>query len=625
MALSSDQIVTEWNLRTGDSVKNVDELNKRIVAQQREEKKLERVRAELDKQTGGLNKRTKAFSDGLGQMVSAINPTAIALGAMAGAAYKVTGSIRETIDVATKWSGTVGNLHPQTKRLAQVTDNLISQPALSRLVEYQKQLGLSQKAVDAVAKASVEYARINKTGFDESLKIVTDAVVGGKIPALRRLGLNLDEISGTKSEKMKYALGVLADRFGDVGIKVGNVAEKHDQLKNKMEETRAEVGKNIIETKSYTEALEAWHDIKVKLVEVTGALAKGILNSHSELRGMNKSLEDYVKNLRTGGFAIPKEKRFSDWATGGKTLGGGGGMGGDAFAAMSRIGTINRPGAALDAEKAAVKSSGATAVEKKERIKPTKPTWTTEGMEEGKLNKLLYGQDLNSIDQVMMDLDRELEQKFEMIEKRSQERIKTRELENEAWEKQIALHKEVSSIYETMNEQFEAMAVGGLAQFTAGLWDAAEAAIAGGESIGVAMRKMLQAVLMGIAKQSTVQAIYQLAEGFAALATTLGVPNPKSIAHFSSAGKYAAAAVLAGGAGLGIAAASSGSATRSTSTVASARPSTSGGTSRSSQSSVMPSKQEESRPINVTVLFGEPGNPTAAMLARKQIRVVTSE
>jgi hypothetical protein len=97
-----------------------------------------------------------------------------------------------------------------------------------------------------------------------------------------------------------------------------------------------------------------------------------------------------------------------------------------------------------------------------------------------------------------------------------------------------------------------AMAVGSLANFAGGLFAVADAAIQSGQGFGMAMLQMVKSTLLGIAQQSIVKAIFQTAEGFAALAT----PGLQGLAplHFKAAAIYGTVGVAAGAAGLAISA-----------------------------------------------------------------------
>lgn len=161
-------------------------------------------------------------------------------------------------------------------------------------------------------------------------------------------------------------------------------------------------------------------------------------------------------------------------------------------------------------------------------------------------------------EKIMGKSDRDIEEKYFGREAQLAQQESHRK-EMAAWdEKYQAINKVTEQVKRYRNEMQD-MAVGALASFTGGLWAAADAAIQGGESFGTAMLQMLKSTLLSIAQQSTVKAVFAMAEGFMLQAATMGIPNPGSTAAFTAAGLYAAAAVATGAAGLGISAATASS------------------------------------------------------------------
>jgi len=71
-------------------------------------------------------------------------------------------------------------------------------------------------------------------------------------------------------------------------------------------------------------------------------------------------------------------------------------------------------------------------------------------------------------------------------------------------------------------------------------------------NIGMLFLQMVNQILKGIMAQAAAKALMELAEGFAALGLTFGIPNPASIAHFTAAGIFSAiaAGAFAGSAGV---------------------------------------------------------------------------
>ena len=141
-----------------------------------------------------------------------------------------------------------------------------------------------------------------------------------------------------------------------------------------------------------------------------------------------------------------------------------------------------------------------------------------------------------------------------------------------------------------------------LGDFAASIITAADAAIQGTETMGRAIAIALKQSLLAIAKEALVKALFSLAE-------FLFTRDPSKLA---AAGMYAAVAVAAGGAGLGISAAvpdkvSTGSAKKTTGTT---------------QAKQFGQTVEDKRPVNINVFLNDTFDPSAARV--KQRRVTTN-
>lgn len=162
-----------------------------------------------------------------------------------------------------------------------------------------------------------------------------------------------------------------------------------------------------------------------------------------------------------------------------------------------------------------------------------------------------------------------------------------------------------------LKEQVELMGTIGLSalsNFTAGIWDAAAAAAAGEVSFGRAMAGMLKSTLLGIAKESTVQAIKQLALAFGAYPDVAGMTT-----HFKSAALWGAAGIAAGAAGIGVSAAMGGSGKSAGGGSAAGNSYTSRPSSRGGNAG-----RPDSRPIVINIRYDK-GDPSSVLLARKKI------
>ncbi len=158
--------------------------------------------------------------------------------------------------------------------------------------------------------------------------------------------------------------------------------------------------------------------------------------------------------------------------------------------------------------------------------------------------------------------------------------------------------------------EMQDMAVGALTSFTSGIWAAADASIAGSESFGMAMAKMLKSTLLNIATESTIKGTLALAEyafsGFTA------VPKLKA------AGMYFATAAIAGGAGLGVSGGIKSAGGYSSSSGSSASKAKT--TAASSYKGFGTRRKDDKRPIIVNIdLKNFHGNKAAARLAAYEL------
>jgi hypothetical protein len=158
----------------------------------------------------------------------------------------------------------------------------------------------------------------------------------------------------------------------------------------------------------------------------------------------------------------------------------------------------------------------------------------------------------NDLSLSMADREREIQSGYASKD-RAYEAAKALSDHNNAVEIAAKRQAKLNAIQRQGFEQMRGMGVNALSQLASGMWAAADAAIAGGQGFGVAMAQMTKAALLSIAQQATAKALFQLAEGFAALF----IAPPKAAAHFKSAALFGLAGVAAGTAGLAISAASS--------------------------------------------------------------------
>lgn len=145
------------------------------------------------------------------------------------------------------------------------------------------------------------------------------------------------------------------------------------------------------------------------------------------------------------------------------------------------------------------------------------------------------------------------------------------------------------------------------------IWSSVEAAVTGGESMGKIFAKITKDLLFSVAKQATVQAVFETAKGLAASAS---FNFASAAAHFASAGKFAATAIIAGGAGAGIAAASGGGSGSSASRESSAQTQQ----RRSGASGSFGSSSKGETNVKLQVILGNFIDPSATLAANKEMK-----
>lgn len=92
---------------------------------------------------------------------------------------------------------------------------------------------------------------------------------------------------------------------------------------------------------------------------------------------------------------------------------------------------------------------------------------------------------------------------------------------------------------------FQTIATGALQKFGQGLGQTIQALVLTGKTGPAALRQLTAAVLAEVAAQAGVKAIFELAEGFAALA----IGDPRAAEHFKASALYGSVAVIAGALG----------------------------------------------------------------------------
>lgn len=236
----------------------------------RQQRSLEALRREQRAARNALREyadEQREASDSFDQMVMSFNLQTAAFEAGMQVIGGIANKIGEVIDKGMQWSKITGELETQTQRLTEVTDGLFPEQALARLVNYQKELGLTEQQTNAVAKAAVHLGRI--TGdFGEALETVTDIVLGGSFDELEKLGIIM-EGTGTKEEQVAAVTKLITERYGDMNIAVENAYEKSVKFANQQESLEGRMGRTIVQSTAYQKSMETIAKAKEWLIKTT--------------------------------------------------------------------------------------------------------------------------------------------------------------------------------------------------------------------------------------------------------------------------------------------------------------------------------------------------------------------
>lgn len=496
--------------------------------------------------TAGLQKHL----GGLGAKMVAAN---LASGILARGFSLITGAIGDLLRTAANWEDWVGRNSKALDGMSDAIDGMISKLDLARTRtklttgDFQA----TERQLRAVTKAAIIHARINKTDFVPSLRAVTDAITGQRSRAFKDLGINVD-FMGNAFEKASQALELLEDRFADTSIEASNTNEKIAKMESALTDSFGELSTAITQTGLYR--------------DVIGDLAKELSAAAKGVRTFTNATGSFFDRLGQAGLAMIAAQQGIK----GKAL--------EALLAAGRgdkaaIAEILMPGppkmelvlgrGRVTVPKASVGVGRRRPRRSRERrqgfvlkriraehaARAPDPFAAAEGAEAG------IAEDVEAREVARIGAR---QQQIGDAQQLAEKIVAIGEASRTAADPARQLREQISGAVVDMaaaTDQMATMAVSGLGQLTSGLWDAVDAAIAGKQSFGQAMAAITKSVLMGIAKQSTVQAIFETAKGFAALAI---FNFPSAAQHFTAAGIFGSIAVGTGLAGIGLGAATRG-------------------------------------------------------------------
>lgn len=589
MPVSQDKWLTTWELETGSFEQKVKSLATKIRESKKYEKELALVRETLARKTDALGNATAKATRKTRQSTRAINAMSVATGNIAAVAVgKLTMGIKSTVKTMMDYEDWIGRDTGAIERLSEATGGLVSHldiaRARTRLTTGDFQL--SEKQIEAVIKSAVAMTRIYKTDFPTSLSKVTDAITAGTTRGLRPLGINIDLV-GTATQKTDQALQAVVKRFEGTTVKAKNTNEALSQLGNEWQRFVGQLGTDILKGGKIQMALESVTDSFRWWTEYLGIASSKLERLHAMSIKMGKVRMGYW------GIEDPEKARKAMLST-------------------------------MDRDMEAIIKEGPRNIRGKLKGKERKTT-STGGPQIG------AGLDESSYTghRQLAQMEREIEirdrlrelavfereaQQAGMAEDPAIKKYRAKSLELEQKEKDIELTEFLDKRQQQLLETSRLMTgafmetTGSLANYAGGIWQAADAAIQGGESFSKAMGRMLKSTMLSIAAEATVKGMMALA-GYAASLFT-AVPLLKA------AGIYFATAAVAGSIGLGMSAGGVG-ASRSKSTAA--RSGRGAGTGTERYRTTPQQRKQEDREVIVNVYMGDQHDPTVAKYVTKQV------
>lgn len=673
MALSSGRaqdIVQEWNLRTGKAVRSVDELYRSIRKEQVAEKKLTVVRAELDRQTktitSSFQRMNQSVTSSMSQMTSGMKMSMVkgqllTTGIMA-LGNSLAKSAKDSIKFAQAqaiFTGDLDKARVATKGLASDLDLMVAKNRLATLGvkmsddQYAEMLGNLTK-LSAAMSIDLDFALESATTMLARQSTAVADNVGVVIKAeeaYAKYAISIGKVESelTPSERkiafQTEALRQMSEKAAELPPVMESAGSELKNFANEWKNLTNEISGAIAKNSTLVDSMKGIAAIVRTTAYGIDRLNEKISDFMNIRAGMNRETRERGKLLGTDEQVRKKIEGQADIFRGGSTvLGGGFGEAGAEFGLMgapktlgvSEEGTGKKRGRAVGARRARKKEKK-TALEVFEDLTQIDP---------------------GEVREVSAELLAEIEQlevrRAELMEGPSPMAKAAEEIfaMGEAQRQSIEFNMQLGNVAVMQGERiknafldamigpdtFRTSAQGAqdalvsmseigdqaLASFTGSLWSAAAQAIESGESFSGIALKMLKPVLIGLASDLT-------ARGIAAFITGKALAiNPFTAAaapfFFAQANMFLGGAAVVGGLGLAMSAASaiSGGGSGGVKNTTVTRPATSAPVSQSSyQREQRPKfadeKKVEEGPKYIQVYIGDPGSPTAYLLATKQM------
>ena len=488
----------------------------------------------------------------------------------------ITKSMRDGVKVALDYEDWIGKDTEAIKGMRQASAGLISDLSLmkARTRLLNGDFNLTERELQAVTKAAVQFTRVNKTDFTTSLQKVTDVITRGTSRGMKDLGINVD-LLGKSTVKTSEAIGLITDRFADMDIEAANTNERIAQTGNALSNMVGQMGTAILKSKRFIAVLqkiastaqsilagfELGEDPARKRGLARGQLEEQIRKRQKILETLNKLR--LAKEGRTG-FVLAGLRPDPRAGKGDplkflrdiKALFKGSTISAQSLTTAIRLqrGELEKLQAQLGLMTAGEIGEAPIPLFKQRKVrtreitpgkgggarrrKKRPPDIVQQIAGKGELDTFgdIFGEEYTGIPGAP-----EGGYQFDIAAAGLQ---KYAGASNAAVAADLARADALRQAGDAQKESIDFLTGQGtpaLAQFTGGLWAAADAAIQGGDSMGLAVAKMVKATLLGLAQEATIKAVFYGAEALAAAASL----------NFPAAAKFGAAAAIMGGVAAG--------------------------------------------------------------------------
>lgn len=586
----------------------------------RQQRALENLRREQKSARNALKKlsdQQKEASDSFDEMIMRFNLQTAAFEAGIRVIEGIAGKIGEVIDKGTQWSKITGELETQTQRLTEITDGLFPEQALARLVNYQKELGLTEQQTNAVAKAAVHLGRI--TGdFGDALETVTDIVLGGSFDELEKLGIIL-EGTGTKQEQVAEVTRLLTERYGDMNIAVENAYEQSVKFSNQQESLEGRMGRTIVQSTSYRKSMEAIAKAKEWLIKTTTNTIYYLTELQDEMvyaikYGLGPFSDAIMTIAESLGIAEGNLQKLINGMKGTETV---------------VIKSVSQTLSELEKETEAIVKGGpkvADAVIKaREKILAA--------------SKKINEKEDREAERRKEKAKREKEKEDREAQRKEQRALRYQQRARESYERKLTqvkrdqanqrlqIDKNLAASEQKRIEretQEHEKRIARIEEHTSAFYNAAIANAISAESFGQFMEKMAADTLSYLGQLAIKEAIKETALGLSALGTTWGIPNPSALSHFASAAMWGALGIGGQIAGAAVSSHASGGGGESATGSSLGGGSAAGGSSGYRSSSISSSREQEksSAPSQVNNYYIQ---GRSDLLTRKDIQQISKK